>query len=371
MRLRKANILYLDAFGDIHGGGQVSLLNLLKKLNREVFLPLVVCPYEGNFTATLRGMNIDVEIINFPSLKKLNVISIISTFFRLRRLAKEKEINIIHANAPRPAFYGGIVSLTSGIPLIWHVRISHRDLLLDSILSHLSTKIIVVAETVKKKFKKYPKGVQDKIFTIYNGVDLMEFNPSRNGDRLREKLGLGNEPVVGIVGRLNPDKGHKYFIEAASRVPLRCKFLIVGDGPLRGKLEDEAKRLGISERVIFTGFRSDISEIMAAIDVFVLTSEKEHFGRVLIEAMASAKPVVAFDAGAAREILVGGESGFLVPPGDTQILTQRMTYLLNDKAMAMKMGCAGRVHTEKFFDLKIQTKKVEEVYEGLLQREDD
>lgn len=367
MRLRKTNILYLDAFGDIHGGGQVSLLNLLKKLNREVFLPLVVCPYEGNFTAMLRGMNIGVEIINFPSIRRLNFIAIISAFFRLSRLLKEKEIDIIHANAPRPAFYGGIVSLTSGIPLIWHVRISHRDLLLDGILSRLSTKIIVVSETVKKKFKKYPQGVQDKIFTIYNGVDLMEFNPSRNGDRLREKLGLGNEPVVGIVGRLNPDKGHKYFIEAASQIPLKCKFLIVGDGPLRKELEAEVKRTDISERVIFTGFRSDISEIMAAIDVFVLTSEKEHFGRVLIEAMASAKPVVAFDAGAVGEIVVDGENGFLVPPKNTQILAQRITYLLNDKAMTMKMGCAGCVRTEKFFDLKMQTRKIEEVYQELLQ----
>ncbi|PIU68061.1 MAG: glycosyltransferase family 1 protein, partial [Armatimonadetes bacterium CG07_land_8_20_14_0_80_40_9] len=144
------------------------------------------------------------------------------------------------------------------------------------------------------------------------------------------------------------------------------KFLIVGDGPLREELKEQSKDLGIEDEVTFTGSRQDIPEIMAALDIFVLTSIKEHFGRVVIEAMACGKPVIATNSGAVPEIVEDKVTGILVPPEDSEKLAEAIIELLEDKEKAKEMGIAGRKRVEELFSIEKHTRQIEEVYLSLL-----
>jgi glycosyltransferase involved in cell wall biosynthesis len=183
---------------------------------------------------------------------------------------------------------------------------------------------------------------------------------------------LGNSPLVGIVGGLIPWKGHCYFLEAAfliSRKFSEVKFLVVGEdfvgGRYRRQLEDLSFKLGLSDKVVFTGFRQDIPEILGSLEILVLTSLKEPFGRVLIEAMACAKPVVATNAGGVPEIVREGETGLLVPMRDPEALARSIKLLLNNKEKAKEMGEKGRRRVEENFTIEAHVKKVESLYQVL------
>ncbi len=175
--------------------------------------------------------------------------------------------------------------------------------------------------------------------------------------------------VVGTVSSLTPHKGHEYLIQAASLVldtlpPV--KFLIVGDGPLRKRLEEQAKELNIHSSVIFTGKRKDIPEILSLLDVFVLPSHtREGLGIAIIEAMAAERPVVATDIGGIPEVVDDGETGVLVPPEDTEALSKAIITLLQDPPRAKTMGEKGRTRIKEMFTTTKMLSEIEHVYQSL------
>lgn len=367
--MQRINILYADIFGDRIGGGQRSLMDLARSLNRKRFNPIIVCPEAGKFVDLIRSYSITVEIAPMGTFKTINFISWLSTFNKLAGLVKKHKVNLIHVNGLRAAIYCGVVAKYFKIPLVWHVRVLESGGIAERIAYFFADKVIVNSEIVGKKFAGW-KDMSKKIAVVYNGIDLEEFKPDERKNKLVSEFGFDeNEPLVGIVGELSSNKGQKYFLEAASKVVKelpQVKFLVVGEEPDSGAYKGElirlANKLKISTSVYFLGFRDDIVDVLNSLRLLVHCSEREGFGRVVAEAMALKKPVVAFDAGAVSEIVVDGENGFLVPLKNVQILAQRMTYLLNDKAMATKMGCAGRVRTEKFFDLNKNVILTEGIY---------
>jgi glycosyltransferase involved in cell wall biosynthesis len=214
---------------------------------------------------------------------------------------------------------------------------------------------------------------------IYNGLDLEEFDPcSIDGTAFREELGVTRDTLlVGIVGRVRPWKGQQFFLEAASQVGQhlpRIRFLIVGDTifPARedyiSELKELAQHHGTADKVVFTGHRSDVPRVLAAMDILAHCSEAEPFGRVLIEGMAMAKPIVAFADGAVPEIVVDGETGLLVPPGDAAALARGIERLLHDESLRRAMGRRGRARVESMFTAEEMARRVEAVYDELLSR---
>jgi glycosyltransferase involved in cell wall biosynthesis len=362
----KYNILYLANSGNIIGGGQISIRNLLEGLDEKKYYPLVVCPTRGNLVDELSKLNIETTIIKMESLRKLNVLSWINIIFKLIRLIKRRNIDLIHSNGSRATIYGGIAARITKIPLIWHVRIADTDKWVDKVLARFATKILVVSKAVSLRFKWNKK----KITVVYNGIDLEKFNPLIDGTKIRQEFSLlSSTPLVGIVGRLDNYKGHEYFIKAAKKVidaiP-NTRFLIVGDGENRKKLETLKMKLGLNGHVIFTGNRNDIAEIMAALDLFVLSSVSEGFGRSAVEAMACGKAVVASNVGGLSEIVEDGITGKLVPPRNPDALMTTILGLLKDKEKAKRMGRAGRQRAEKMFSLQQNIKKTLRIYEQII-----
>ena len=264
-------------------------------------------------------------------------------------------------------FYAGLAGRSGSRPVIWHVRVAEPDRLLDRLLFRLASAVLVNSNAVGSRFAWAPPG---KVRRIYNGVDLTRFSPRQPSADLRAALGLPDgAPVVASIGRFVPYKGYGYLLEAARLVQEGREgvhWVLVGDGELRGALERQCRTLGLESQVHFTGWREDVPDILAVCDVFVLPSVAEHFGRVIIEAMAMGKAVVATDAGGVPEIVIPGETGLLVPSANTTAMAQAVTALLEDPARCAQLGAAGRRRVEAEFSLARHVAAVEALYAELL-----
>ena len=184
------------------------------------------------------------------------------------------------------------------------------------------------------------------MFVIPNGVDVAAFSPSAPAPGLREKLGLPPQcPIAMIVAALRPEKNHELFLRAVSRVTRQlpeARFLIVGDGPRRSELEELTRSLGVQERVLFLGTRSDIPQLLSLADVLVLSSHMEANPVSILEALACGKPVVAPRVGSIPESIEDGMNGYLFPAGDEEQLAARLAHLLECPEQAARMGAIGR-----------------------------
>jgi glycosyltransferase involved in cell wall biosynthesis len=216
-----------------------------------------------------------------------------------------------------------------------------------------------------------------KIVVIRNGVDLSRFSERPEPEKLRRELGLPiGTPLVAVVSRLARLKGLEDFLEAVARVSPRfphARFLVVGEtNPQYRAYLDElkslAERLGVADRVIFTGLRSDVPALMSSVNVSVMPSLNEALSNVLLESMAAGAPVVATRVGGTAEALTHGETGLLVPPGDPPALTAAIARLLEDGELASRFGRAARRTIAERFAVDRMVKTTEELYLDLLDR---
>ncbi len=358
-------VLLVSNHGEIVGGGEESLLTLLKGLDSSRWCPTVVVPTDGAISVRCRALGVETVVIPLPGLRQPGL-GMLRSIAALRALIGHSGASLLHANGSRAMFYAGWAGRLTGRPVIWHVRIADPDPVLDRFLTPLSRVIVVNSGAVGRRFARTPR----KVRCIPNGVDLVRFTPREPPADLRASLGLPpGAPVVASVGRFVPYKGYRYLLEAARLVREAADdvhWILVGDGELRSELEAQCRSQGLEAWVRFTGWREDIPEILAMADLFVLPSLGEHFGRVLIEAMAMGKAVVATDAGGVPEIVVHGETGLLVSPAQPRPLADAVLSLVNDPAWARRLGQAGRLRAEAEFSLSRHVKSVETLYAELL-----
>ncbi|MEM2900793.1 MAG: glycosyltransferase family 4 protein, partial [Thermoplasmata archaeon] len=205
---------------------------------------------------------------------------------------------------------------------------------------------------------------------IPNAVDCKRFNPSVDSKNVRKRFGLENSDVVLYVGRLVHHKGLEYLIESAKYGDKNTKYLIVGDGPYRGKLEEIVRRLKIQNRILFIGKVSnkDLPYYFSACDVFVLpsVSRLEAFGLVALEAMATEKPVVVSNIPGVREVITEGVEGLHAEPMNAKDIAEKIKIILRDKELAKKMGKEGRKKVEEKFKWEMVAERIEAVYEDVL-----
>lgn len=207
---------------------------------------------------------------------------------------------------------------------------------------------------------------------IPSGIELDRFAPAADAERAaqRRRFGIAEDaPVVGIVSKLWPGKGHDVLLEALPAVRAAVPgavLLVVGEGELRPALERRARELGVADAVVFAGFLHDVRPACAAMDLSVLPSLFEGMGRVLLEAMAMGLPVVASDVGGIPDVVVHGGTGLLVPPGDRLALTNAICDILMDKDRAARMGAAGRSRVDHRFGARAMAESIERVYRDLL-----
>ncbi|NWF72436.1 MAG: glycosyltransferase family 4 protein [Nitrospirae bacterium] len=358
-------VLFISNHGDIVGGGELSLLQLIGALNRSQWRPVLVVPGEGVVAEQAGAVGVPTYVVPMPAVTGTSMASLAS-IRALGRLIRKQDVQIVHANGTRAMIYGGLAAKIAHCPAVWHVRVADSDGLLDRALYKLSARVIVNSDAVRHRFSW---GAADRVHRIHNGVDTVRFAPRPPSSRQRAVLGLSpNDRVVVSVGRFVPYKGYEDLLRAAAIVHRQDRavhWVLVGDGELRSNLRRQAEALGIHQLVHFTGWLDDVREMLALAEVFVLPSHGEHFGRVLIEAMAMGKAVVATDAGGVPEIVKHGETGWLVAPGQPDGLAEAVRQLLANGEQCGRFGLVGRRIVEDCFSLDRHASQIQSLYHHL------
>lgn len=384
------SVAYVQPTSEV-GGSDIALYRLVTQLDRSRFMPLVVVPREGPLTAKLRETGVRVVVVPMRQLRSvrdpLYQLGYIARFwpsvFQLVLLFRRERVAIVHSNSLY-SLQSAWAAFFARVPHVWHIReipdlpTPVRKLLLAMAL-RLSTRVIAMTGAVAAMFDRRIGHRRARIITIPDGIDLSVFHAGRDGARIRRDLDIPTAaPVAGFVARLDPWKGADVFVRAAAAVSRRrpdAHFIVCG-GELPGYEEHAAElrrlaaSLGLNSQMHFTGWTyrlDDIPDVMAAIDVLVHTSVRpEPFGLVLVEAMATAKPVIASRPGGVPEVVDDGATGILTDAWDWRAVSTAMLDIMSNESRAKALGAAGRARAEALFDLRAYTRRIEAVYDGAL-----
>lgn len=291
---------------------------------------------------------------------------------RLARHLAAIRPHILHLHNPTAFFYGTLAGRLARVPCIIYTEhgrdfaSSKHNQYLHRMLGRLVNRIVVVSESGRAVLQA--EGVPSKrILTIHNGIDAARFQIGEDRWGMRARLGFDrDQPLLGIVARLDAIKNHASLLRAMPRV-MRAHpdttLLIIGDGPLRADLERQVSELDLRRSVRFLGTRDDVPELLAALDVVVLCSLSEGLSLTLLEQSAAGKPMVVTDVGGNQEIIKDGQTGLLVPVNDEEALASAINRLLDDPERAHSIGRAARLQFMREFTLARMVSRYAEVYE--------
>ena len=295
---------------------------------------------------------------------------------RLARYIRKNRIQIVHSYG----FYSNVFT----VPAAWmaggsFIVASIRDTgdvltpaqrWVQRLVCRLADCVLVNAEAIRDKLVEQGYA-PSKIIVIRNGITLSKFGNRQRNSLLRQELAVPlSAPLVVVFSRLNQMKGIQYFLDAATILARRCpevRFLVVGDGENRKELEEYASRLGLGQRTVFTGFRSDVPELLSEAAVSVLPSLSEGLSNSLLESMASGVPVVATCVGGNPEVIEHGFTGLLVPPRDSAALAAAVGRVLEDKELAVSFAQAGVRRVTELFSMERSVRETEHLYQRLVE----
>ena len=380
----RRNILFLNHVSAM-SGAEAGLIDLVKALDRERFSAVVAIPSPGPLADALEKGG--ARVVHVPLrrfVKTANplrlagyLINLAAVVPRLVQLVRDENIAIVHSNSTTAQIYGALAARCAGIPSIWHCRDLVNLGMLGRWLIRSSTRVIAISETVARHLAPYDHA--GKVVTLLNGVDVEHFRPRDLGAEVRKELGVPPDAVlVAMAGQLVPWKNHALFLRAASLAAAdlpAARFLIVGDdifgdqAVYRKQIEDLVHELKLTSRVQFIGYRADFARLLEGIGVLVHPADREPFGRVVAEAMAMSKPVVAINSAGPAEIIRNGQDGLLVSPHSPVEIAQAIVRMAKDPALASSIGQAARRRIEADFSLKGHVAKVQTLYESVLTRE--
>lgn len=363
------------------GGTEKVISNLLERIDRTRFEPLLCCVYRPGVLSgqiTRKGVRLVHSLAKSRWDPRLP--------FRLFLLMRREKVGAIFiVSQPLIQFWGALCGLLAGVPVrVAAVRTSgavnreRRRRWVGRLTVAWLTRFTALSEWHRAYLAEDYRIPSKKIEVIPNGVDIPMFQGKKNGDD-SEPLGdnfpeiPAGAPVVGIVAMCREGKNVSLFVRAARKVlddiPTTY-FLVTGDGPERPMAEQLSRTLGLEKRVLFLGARQDVPSVVRRMDVCVLSSDREGLPNAVLEYMAAGKPVVATHVGCLPEIMVYGKTGFLVPPGDWRRLGSRVTFLLRHPELAKRMGQEGLDRVQERYTIQRMVSETERLFEQLHSEEE-
>lgn len=401
---RKIRVLFFeDGIG--YGGAAVCLELIVRYLDRNRFYPIVVTsrrdPEYERFKEVCEWRHINRETVRRDkrlvalqrflrpaggsaqraaqlSTSVVDYLLNFSPYFgRLFRFAREKKIDLIHTNNEPVCNMGGVLlAKAMRVPCVSHVRGAVWKSRTSRWLYNQVDHFIAVSDWIKAQVLEL--GVpEDKIETIWDGRELEDWNLDTADKGVLARFGLREgELAVGMVGRLNPWKGHRVFLQAARRVVERfpgCKLFIVGGAAgVYQEYEAELRSLaaGLNGSVIFTGQVDNVPEVLRALDIVVHASVKpDPYPNVVLEAMLAGKPIIASDLGGPTEMIEHSRTGILIPPGDPEVLAQTICDLLVDSGLRKRLSTEARAVARQRYSIDSHINAIERIYDRKLLRE--
>lgn len=295
----------------------------------------------------------------------------------MRKIIKKHNIEIIHSHSPKDHWISYWATLNSNIPILrWRDIINpvpskwHRSFIYKRGCKYLLVRCNMIKEMFIKNNKINPK----KIKVIPASIDFEKFNPNINGNYIRSEFNIPlNAIIIALIAQIRPEKGHKYFIEAANYLKDRPNiyFLIVGGETDKSsirinELKDLINKFGL-KNIIFTGFRKDIPQIISTIDILVLPStDVESVGRVILEAFAMKKPVIATSIGGIPEFVLNKKTGILIPPHNSKAIAEAIDFILNNPLKTKEMIENAYDFVKRNFSVETIVDKIEEIQNDAL-----
>ncbi len=354
------------------GGAETLLVELIRRLDRERMLPELCClKHYGPL-----GEVIEREVPAFTGLlaHKYDF----AVLGRLTRLLRQRRIDAVVTvgTGGDKMFWGRLAGWRARVPVLCSAL--HSTGLPDHVewpnrlLSPITDAFIAVAEPHGRYLSEHEGCPAKKVRVIPNGIDTDRFHPRWPDRTLHAQLQWPEgAPVAGIVAALRPEKNHDLFLRSAALIRRQlpeARFLVVGDGPERQRLQVLAGELGLNDSLAFLGTRHDIPQLLSLFDVFLLTSHMEANPVSILEAMATEKPVVATRVGSVPETVLEGRTGYLVPPGNADQLAARAVELLRDRQRAQAMGCAAREHVVAHWSVRHMVQGYQDLITEIYQR---
>jgi len=393
MMPERRKVIHIITRLDKGGAAENTLLTVLGMDKNKYDVQLVKGPtYESRMSrdeqasvvADQEKVRLDgVKLFTCPFLiRRINLVYDVLTLIALYLFLVKEKPAIVHTHTSKAGLLGRFAAKLARVPHIVHTPHGHvfwgyfspwktrMFILLERLSMRITDKIIALTNREKDDYLLYKIAPAEKIAVINSGVDLGSIKdlPLKDRQTLKQELGIPEgRLIVGTAGRLEPVKGPEHLVEAA-RYILSGRpdvfFVFAGDGRLKSYLLRRASELGIAGDVLFLGWRKDVTKVISVYDIFVLPSLNEGMGRVLIEAMALGKPIVASEAGGIPDLVTHGINGFLVPPNDPERLAACIQILLGDKERRAKMGAVGKAMAGKF-GKDIMVERIAKLYDDL------
>lgn len=351
----------------ILGGAMVHVISLMAGLRPDVE-PCLIVGEDDYLADAARDLGATVTVVP-ELLPHLSPIRDVQAFRAIRTAIRDFQPDLVHAHSFKAGLLGRAAARLEHVPAIFS---AHGWSCADEIpnprrsiawaaersVRPLSDRVIVPAEVHRQLAIRRHLARPDDVVVVRYGIDDVEL-PSR-AER------SGDEVVAVMVARFEAPKDHALVVRAMVSLPKSVRLQLVGEGPNRAAVEDEARALGVADRVDFLGLRDDVPEILAAADVLVLASRWEGQGLTILEAMRAGLPVVASDVGGVGEAVVDGETGLLVPSGDVAAFADRLGRVAADADLRSKLGAAGRKRYERSFRLESMLDATMAVYRDVL-----
>jgi len=317
-----------------------------------------------------RAQEAGIPVLAFPMKKGLRI----STVLRAKRLLREHAFDLVHTHSSVDGWNFGLAARLTGVPVVRSRHLStpiRRSWSSRLVYMKLADRVITSGAAIRDAMIR-DNGMQaDRIASVPAGIDVGRFKPDVDGHPVRQEFGLaGSDYVIGIVAVLRNWKGHHILIRALSeliRRGLNLKLLVVGEGPQEKNLRRLIGELGLESRVVMAGYRKDVPSCMAAMDCVVLPSlENEATSQVLPQAMAMKKPVIATSIGGLPEVVIDGQTGLLVPPGDATALADAISRLHDDPDVTKQLAKRGHDYCHAHFTFEGMIDATERVYREVL-----
>jgi len=346
----------------------VSLAKALRLKGHEVF----VVSSGGMLVPELTQSGVSHINMNILTKSELSP-KVIKAVFEISKIAKKLGIDIVHSQTRITQVIGFFVSRLCGIPLVTTCHGFFRKNIGRAILPSWGEKVIAISDAVRENLIDYFGVDKEKVSLIYNGIDVKKFLRELSEEekyRLKDKFGIKRDyNVIGMIARFTPDKGHVVLLRALYEIlkdKPNVQLVLAGDGEKKQDIIRLSRELNISDNVVFAKPQINTGNLLAVMDVFMFTPERrEGLGLVLLEALASGKPVVAADVGGVSSVIEDNVNGFLVEPSKPKLLVEPVLRLLKDKALYARMAQAGREIVVKKFSIDGMACRVEDLYRGL------
>jgi glycosyltransferase involved in cell wall biosynthesis len=377
---RKNKIAHVITESGPFGGAQRNTLLTLKGLMRDGYDAELVCGPGGPLIQEARAIHVPVHVI--PHLiRYIDPIKDTCSLFHLYRLFRSRGYRIVHTHSTKAGLLGRVAAWLGRIPVIIHTihgvpfqigdnLHSRSYIALERLLGHLTNRMVCVGEVLRQEVSAWKMAPDEKLVTIYSGIDFSSYAPTHTPPETKRKLEMeGYWPIVGCIGRLSEQKAQDYLVEAVAL--LKCKYrrihlLLVGEGSLRSRLEKQIADLRLVSNVSLLGERDDVADLLSIFDIYCMASRWEGVGRALTEAMHVGLPVVATPVNGVVELISHEETGLIVPVENPGALADAIDRLASDRDLAERLGTNARRRAEGLMDSRQMVIAIEKLYERLI-----